>query len=177
MCMEMLARGCSWSYRHSSEPPSVVLVTELRLLQEQYVFLPAKPSLQPSFHFPASVLRAKPTHLSLTGITALLQLNVDSSSSIWLAQCYTKRLRKLRLLWAEYRNSTPIRKKGSLSTGHLHTLALQISFMSELYAQLGMVAHTCNASPWEAEAGGSQVLGQPYSVILSDFLTAQAFLW
>lgn len=45
MCMEMLARGCSWSYRHSSEPPSVVLVTELRLLQEQYVFLPAKPSL------------------------------------------------------------------------------------------------------------------------------------
>ena len=26
--------------------------------------------------------------------------------------------------------------------------------------QLGLVAHTCNPSTWEAEAGGSQVCGQ-----------------
>lgn len=36
--------------------------------------------------------------------------------------------------------------------------------MSELDAQLGMVAHACSPSPSGAEAGGSWVLGQPHSV-------------
>ena len=37
-----------------------------------------------------------------------------------------------------------------------------------MYFKLGMVAHTCNPSTWEAETGGSQVHGQPQ--LLSDAL-------